>query len=324
MEVADGPHGTARGGPARTTASSYDHELVPPCSASAGQRHGRHALEGAGRLDWSTGHLHNPCVDVTKEDDDALRLMTATVPVPVWMTSTRSRRGCCPTARPTSTSGGVYCWNSEVGAKNARPHRKLLTCARHLLPEPQPLGRRGLPGKHHPALEIPRLPLRPRRPPPRSAASPSPRPRPSSTASARRERNRRAVRGGPSGLPAEARVLEGRERGDRRVGVGEEGRPPQTSSTSCRGITRGGPVEAAAGSRLVMEGKGRRCCWRRRTDRENLLEVPPWSARPHQSEQSPQDRRLVNRRRLPNLEALNNTCLNKQFLRISARRRKMV
>lgn len=124
------------------------------------------------------------------------------------------------------------------------------------LPEPQPLGRQGLPGDHHPAHEIRRLPLRTR-----GCACAQPLCRVLTRALHRRHpRGAREVRcavgRGPSGLSPQARVLKGGDGADRRDTPGRRRPPARERLRLCAGDHGRRPVETAAGSAPGDRGKG--------------------------------------------------------------------
>ena len=133
----------------------YDHELVEAVQRIAGNGTGDTRWKVPGVLDWSTG-IYNPHVDITK---DTTTLYASDRDVFLFLVDDLNpiEAGRLPDGSPDLYFRGFYCWNSEVGAQDAR-HRLLLPPRR--LPEPQPLGRRGLRGDHHPAFEVCGLPVR--------------------------------------------------------------------------------------------------------------------------------------------------------------------
>ena len=100
-----------------------------------------------GVLDWSTWR-YNPRVDVTK---DTTTLYASDRDVFLFLVDDLNpiEAGRLPDGAPDLYFRGFYCWNSRGRREDAR-HRQLLSARG--LPEPQSLGRRGLPGDQHPAF----------------------------------------------------------------------------------------------------------------------------------------------------------------------------
>jgi hypothetical protein len=135
----------------------YDHELVEAVQKIAGNGTGDTRWKVPGVLDWSTG-VYNPRVDITKRHDHALRLGPRRVPVPGRRSQPDRSR---PIARRIARSllPGLLLLELRSWREDAR-HGELLPARR--LPEPEPLGRRGLRGNQHPPQQICREPLCPR------------------------------------------------------------------------------------------------------------------------------------------------------------------
>lgn len=121
----------------------------------AGNGTGETRWKVPGVLDWSTG-VYNPLVDITQDTttvhasdrDVFLFLVDDLNPI---------EAGRLPDGSPDLYFRGLYCWNSEVGAKTLGIASFYLrpVCQNRSLS-----GRRGLRGDHHPALEVRRLALR--------------------------------------------------------------------------------------------------------------------------------------------------------------------
>ena len=133
----------------------YDHELVSAVQRIAGNGIGDTRWKVPGVLDWSTG-IYNPRVDVTKETTTRLSLRPRRVPVPRRRPQP-DRGGAAARRHTRPLLPGVLLLELGGGCQDPR-HRQLLSPGR--VPEPQPLGHRGFPGDHDPALEIRRVPLR--------------------------------------------------------------------------------------------------------------------------------------------------------------------
>ena len=133
----------------------YDHELVSAVQRIAGHGTGDTRWKVPGVLDWSIGN-YNPNVDVTQETttlyapdrDVFLFLVDDLNPI---------EAGRLPDGSPDLFFRGFYCWNSEVGAKDAW-HCELLSSGR--LSEPQSLGRRRFRRDHDPPFQICSIALR--------------------------------------------------------------------------------------------------------------------------------------------------------------------
>ncbi len=141
------------------------------------------------------------------------------------------------------------------GGRQDSRHRQLLPAGG--LPEPQPLGRRGLPEDNNPAFEIRRLPLRPRgRPdaqPLRRVLARAPHRRhPRGTGE-----DRRAVGRRPSGLPAQAWFSKAETGRIVETVLSEEGRPPESVFDFVQGITAVARSKPQQDARFVMEGKAK-------------------------------------------------------------------
>ena len=91
----------------------YDHELVAAVQRIAGDGDTRWKVPGV--LDWSTG-VYNPMVDITK---DTTTLYASDRGVFLFLVDDRNpiEAGTLPDGSPDLFFRGIYCWNSEVGAK---------------------------------------------------------------------------------------------------------------------------------------------------------------------------------------------------------------
>ena len=136
----------------------YDHELVEAVMRIAGNGTGDTRWKVPGVLDWSSG-IYNPQVDVTEGHDDPLCLRPRRLPVPGRRP--QPDRGRPPARRLARPLLPRLLLLELRGRRPDARHRQLLS-ARGLR-EPQSLGRRGVRGDHHPALEVCRLALRARR-----------------------------------------------------------------------------------------------------------------------------------------------------------------
>ena len=126
-------------------------------AAIAGNGTGDTRWKVPGVLDWSTDDLQPACRR-HQGHDDALRQRPRRLPVPGRRPQSDRGRTAAGRRSPISIFRGFYCWNSEVGAQDARDRQLLSRAVCH---EPQSLGRRGFRGDHHPAFQIRRLALRP-------------------------------------------------------------------------------------------------------------------------------------------------------------------
>ena len=226
----------------------YDHELVEAVQKIAGNGTGDTRWKVPGVLDWSTG-IYNPRVDITR-DTTTLYASTVTFPVP-GRRSQPDRGRATADGSPDFYFRGFYCWNSEVGAR--RSAWRVSTYAR--LPEPEPLGRRGVSKItiRHSKYAANRFAMRQPRP---SKASPIPRPalrqrhpRPPAKIVARTDEDRSDFLRKRGFSKAETARSSNRAR---------RGRPPARIDLRLRPITALARDKAHQDARLDMEGKAKK------------------------------------------------------------------
>ena len=227
----------------------YDHELVSAVQRIAGNGTGDTRWKVPGVLDWSTG-IYNPRVDVTKEtttlnaSDRAVFLFLVDDLNPI-------EAGLLPNGSPDLYFRGFYCWNSEVGAKTlgiASFYLRAVCQNRNLwgVEDFQEITIRhskyaASRFAHQAAPALSRF----------AESSPAP-----FIDGIRAAREKFTVGRRPSGLPAQARVLESGDRADRRDGVGRR-RPPTRKRRRLRaGDHRSGPFKATAGCAAGDGGQG--------------------------------------------------------------------
>ena len=196
---------------------------------------------------------------------------------------------------------GFYCLELRSGSK-----RSAIASSNLRAPsakKPQPLGAsRTIQEITNPALGNTPPPASPTSRP-ALTASPSPRPAPFIDAIRAREENRRAVKGGTSGLLRKrgfSKAKTGRSV-ESSAGRRKAARPRSVFDLRAKGNH---PVARRSRSRSAdwsIGGKRPKCCWRRRTDREkSLLEAAMVCQTPQSGSKVHKIEDLVNRRRHSN------------------------